>query len=246
MFTKSIKAIGSVIAVLAMGAIFYYSAQKNADGLNKPKEEDVITVGKPVEVKPVVAPTREPSVSVPRNPLYECKKPFVKYDKWDCRWEQFLVEAIKSDSPLLKLNPDRKYWFAFFRAMAKAESGMKLDTRYVERGLGKDAVTKRQNTSEGLLQVSYQDSKYHGCDFDWEKDKHLHLGDKDLYKTIFQPKNNLQCGVIILEKQLVKRGKLYTKGKPYYWSVLDRKRSGYRRFRSHFSKVVPIYFPKQK
>jgi len=181
-----------------------------------------------------------------RDPVYKCEEPFVKFDKWDCRWEQFLVDAIKSNSGLLKINADRKYWFAFFRAMAYAESGMKLDTRYLETGLGKDAVTGRRNTSEGLLQLSYQDSKYHGCDFNWNKDKHLHLGDKDMYKSIFQAKNNLQCGVLILQKQLVKRGSLYTEGKPYYWSVLDKKRSGYRRMRHHFSRVVPFYFPKRK
>ncbi len=41
----------------------------------------------------------------------------------------------------------------------------------------KDEVTGRQGRTSGLLQLTYEDQKRYGCDFDWEHDKTLKVED---------------------------------------------------------------------
>lgn len=112
------------------------------------------------------------------------------------------------------------FWAFLFAQMAKYESSYEPATRYVESGLGKDAVTGRKNTSEGLLQVSYQDSKYHkgGCQFDWNRDRNLSA--KDHRKSIFNPRLNLTCGVQIMENQVRKYNRIVVNKGQGYWSIL--------------------------
>jgi hypothetical protein len=129
-------------------------------------------------------------------------------------------------------NPDVNYWVAFVAAICYAESNYNLLERYVETGLGKDAITGEQNTSEGLMQLSYQDSKYHGAEFNWLKDM-----DKlpyDETKTIFDPKLNILAGLIILNKQVGKFGcPIFNSGN--YWAVLkpnnDRHEIFFKKFK---------------
>ncbi len=72
--------------------------------------------------------------------------------------------------------------------------------------------------SEGLLQLTYMDAERYGCDFDWEADKAL--PEKDPARTILQPRNNLTCGVKILENQLITlKRPLLTRSS--YWSTLQ-------------------------
>jgi hypothetical protein len=61
-----------------------------------------------------------------------------------------------------------------------------------------DPVTGKAVHSEGLLQLSYEDEKRYGCDFDWDKDKTLPPNNPA--KTILQLKNNLDscpCNVVV-------------------------------------------------
>ena len=64
----------------------------------------------------------------------------------------------------------------------------------------KDEVSGRKVRTSGLLQLTYEDQKRYGCDFDWDADKTLKADDPA--KTILQPKNNLECGVKILGQQI--------------------------------------------
>lgn len=159
--------------------------------------------------KPVVS---EPQVS-------KCVK------NWDYEKEfNELYDETKYPN-LKKVKADKKYWHAVFKSLSKAESCWNLTTRYVEpASLGKDAVTGVQNTSEGLFQMSYQDSKYHGCKFDWSKDKSKAV--KDATKTIFEPKAQIECALIVMNKQL-KDKPLYTN---YYWSVLKPSNNRHKEF----------------
>lgn len=122
----------------------------------------------------------------------------------------------------------RAFWAYFFQALAGAEAGLEPTTRvrHTEPEVAvKDPVTGKAVRSEGLLQLSYQDQKRYSCDFDWDKDKSLKPDDPA--KTILQPKNNLECGVKILENQIIDQGKpLFSK--TGYWSTLQ---PGTRSFR---------------
>lgn len=122
-------------------------------------------------------------------------------------------------SKLQKVN----FWGALISGMTFYESSYKPTTRLVEEGLGNDAVTGRQVTSEGLLQLSYSDAKYHDfCRMDWTKDRKKR--DSDPTKTIFDPYINLECGLKILSKQISRHGKIVI-DTGAYWSVI---KSGHR------------------
>jgi hypothetical protein len=151
---------------------------------------------------------------------------------WNTEWDEYIINSLSSKSSLKNFNTNPKYWVAVVKSIAKAESCLNLVERYVESGLGKDAVTGTQNASEGLLQLSYQDSKYHGCQFFWEIDKRLDV--KSFDKTIFNPKFNLECGMIILDKQIKARGVLETIS-PYYWAVLNKSNKRFSVFKKYLA-----------
>jgi hypothetical protein len=81
--------------------------------------------------------------------------------------------------------------------------------------------------TEGLLQLTYADAERYGCDFNWQADRKLKPNDPA--RTILQPKNNLECGIKILDKQIIeqRRPLLYRAG---YWSTLQPGRPSYRVF----------------
>lgn len=107
-------------------------------------------------------------------------------------------------------------------AMAKYESGWDPKKRLKEPVSdfpNGDAITGKPVYSEGLLQLSYQDVKWHPyCNaIDWTKDKNKLATDHT--RTILSPTINLNCGAQILARQIRTRGTFYTTTN-YYWSVL--------------------------
>lgn len=116
------------------------------------------------------------------------------------------------------------FWVELVAAMAKFESGFKPTTRYTESTMGTDPITGKQVVSEGLLQLSYQDERNYRkvlpaevCDFDFDRDQQYALN--DIRRTILDPKTNLTCGIAILNRQLLRYGKISI-DKGAYWSVL--------------------------
>lgn len=144
---------------------------------------------------------------------------------------------------LLKFNPSLTYWQNVLKAIGFAESGFNLIERYEEKGISdKDQVTGLQNWSEGIFQLSQQDSKIYGCAFDWSKDKLL--DSKDLNKTIFNVFNQVDGTLKILDKQLKNHGVLITEKS--YWATLRPSRPGYKRYVDQFNmyqnQKTPISF----
>mgnify|MGYP000859589745 CR=1 FL=1 len=109
--------------------------------------------------------------------------------------------------------------------MTRYESGFNPLSRMAE-DLGTDPVTGKQVHSEGLLQLSYQDTQhYKFCEFDWNKDKNLPPADPK--KTILDPYKNLHCGIRILNQQVSKYKNIII-GKGAYWAVI-KSNSGHHR-----------------
>lgn len=193
------------------------------------KQPDVVVSkpSTPIETPVVVGvpPIGIPSPTTTVINDKDCGKP------WKPEWNQVIETSLSTKESLKKLNKGTKFFVAFIKSLAKAESCLNLTERYLEVGLGKDAVTKQQNTSEGLLQLSYQDAKYHGCGFNWQLDKQMNV--KDLNKTIFDPKLNLECGMIILDKQVKTYGILVTERTPYYWAVLNKANKRFKAFEKY-------------
>jgi hypothetical protein len=188
----------------------------------------------------------------PATPIAE-KKDELGVASWDPKWDEFVEASLPPEMLSAGVARDvrlfcprfttmseadrRAFWAYFFQALAGAEAGLKptTDVRHTEPEVAKrDTVTKRMVRSEGLLQLTYMDAERYGCDFDWEKDKTL--PEKDPAKTILQPKNNLTCGVKILEDQLIEHKRpLLTPLS--YWSTLQPGRPSYRVFAKQMTNV---------
>jgi hypothetical protein len=107
---------------------------------------------------------------------------------------------------------DLMVWDSYF------ESGWDPTNRYEETTLGIDPVTHEQVWSEGLMQMSYQDTLWMpSCRFNWNVDKNLSATDPN--KTILNPEINLQCGVFVLSNQIKLYGAVGLSDH-LYWSTL--------------------------
>jgi hypothetical protein len=181
----------------------------------------------------------------PPTPI-DAKKAEVGGKTWDPAWDQIVEKAIPAEMLSSQVPHDvrrfcpnfynmndtdkRVFWAYFFQALAGAEAGLNPTTRirHTEPEVAKiDDVSKRAVRSEGLLQLTYADQKRYSCDFDWDKDKNLKSNDPA--KTILQPKNNLECGIKILDNQIITHDKpLVTHSS--YWSTLQPGTVSYRVF----------------
>jgi hypothetical protein len=193
-----------------------------------------------------------PMKPAPPTPIAE-KKDELGDQSWDPQWDVYIEKALPPDMLGPKAAHDvrgycprfaamseadkRAFWAYFFQALAGAEAGLKPTTtvRHTEPEVAKvDTVTKKTVRQQGLLQLAYMDADRYGCDFDWDKDKNLPL--KDPARTILQPKNNLECGVKILDNQL------FTLNKPLltstsYWSTLQPGTVSFRVFAKQMTNV---------
>lgn len=130
------------------------------------------------------------------------------------------IKKFRSDYDTLSKNQKINVWAELISAISFYESGWKLNSLMEEKSLGIDKVTGQVVKSEGLLQLSYQDKINYPnlpCKFNWEIDKNLE--NKDLSKTIFNYKYNLELGVNILAQQIRNKKTIILKNK-VYWAVL--------------------------
>ena len=207
------------------------------------------------QVAQQVAPPPRPQLKpAPSTPIAE-KKQELGEDSWDPQWDAVVEQALSPEmlSPRVargvrsycpRFNSmseadKRAFWAYTFQALAGAEAGLKptSDVRHTEPEVAvEDTVTKRTVRQEGLLQLTYMDAKRYGCDFDWQKDKPL--AEKDPARTILTPRNNLLCGVKILENQMLTQGKpLLTQSS--YWVTLRPLQPSYLVFAKQM-KNVPV------
>lgn len=216
------------IAAWMIGCVYFAIV-----GCSKPKQPVVPAVPAKV-IKPA-----------PATPI-DTKKIELGGTTWDPQWD-VLVEENLSGAMLSRRVPrdvrhfcprfyemqngdKRAFWAYFFQALAGAEAGLDPTTnvRHGEPEVARvDEVTHRTVRSEGLLQLAYEDAKRYECDFDWKSDRLLKPDDPA--RTILQPKNNLDCGVKILENQIIVHHKplLSSTG---YWSTLRPGTASYRVF----------------
>jgi len=177
-----------------------------------------------------------PVKPAPPTPIAEKKAELGDDQPWNPNWDKLIEQsvpkqllsnkrerAVKSLCPRYKFMDEtdkRAFWAYFFQALAGAEAGLKptANVRHTDPAVAvMDTVTHRIVRQEGLLQLTYMDGPRYGCDFDWNADKNL--PEHDPAKTILQPKNNLLCGLNILDYQLLtKRKPLLTKSS--YWVTL--------------------------
>jgi hypothetical protein len=151
------------------------------------------------------------------------------------QWSEYLQNIISTDWKSLltgasdmttfcpkydSLNDDQKAnaWAQLFAGIAKFESGWSPTSRMQETTMGTDPVTGLPIYSEGLLQLSYQDTQWATwCQFDWSADKSLSVSSSK--KTILDPYLNLYCGVGIMARQIKNKGRIVISS-GVYWAVI--------------------------
>jgi hypothetical protein len=189
----------------------------------------------------------------PSTPIAEKKAELGDEETWQHEWDAVIERAlspgllssevsryVKPFCPrfnAMSVADKRAYWAYFFQALSGAEAGLKptSNVQHTEPQVAvMDGVSHRMVRSEGLLQLTYEDARRYGCDFDWESDKHL--AEDDPEKTILQPENNLLCGVKILVNQLIDRHQPLL-SKTSYWSTLRPGWPGYNTFLHEMSNV---------
>ena len=182
---------------------------------------------------------------------------------WFQEYEDHLSKIINhNETPfMMAYKDDKKFWLLVLRSMAASESGFTPWTTYWEKNLGVnctavwqlsqcqqypefsqsnrgwDRTTKMLYLSEGLFQLSYSDHNYYGCDFETEKDRYKSRSDKT--KTIFRPYRNIDCAVVILERQMRTRRTLYHNKS--YWAVLRPNRQAHQNYRWYYNKWKSEY-----
>jgi hypothetical protein len=206
---------------------------------------DVNAGNKPVSVSMPLPPPPELK-PVPSTPIAEQKAVLGDDETWRPEWDAMIEKDLPDGLLSPKMGgkvaefcprfgvmsePDRRaFWAYFFQALSGAEAGLKptADVRHTQPQVGLvDGVSHRMIRSEGLLQLTYEDAERYGCDFDWHADKDLSQHDPE--RTILRPRNNLLCGVSILDNQLIvqKRPLLSAHS---YWSTLRPGWPGYHLF----------------
>jgi hypothetical protein len=179
-------------------------------------------------------PLPQPQIKpAPPTPIAVKKVELGQGDPWNPAWDVTIEEALPHDlllngraaaiAPLcprfryMTLANRRAFWAYFFQALAGAEAGLQptADVRHADPAVAVvDSVTHRIVRQEGLLQLTYMDSLRYGCNFNWNKDKDL--PEHDPARTILDPRNNLLCGIRILDDQLIAQNKPLLTGSSYW------------------------------
>lgn len=174
----------------------------------------------------------------PRQPAAEAKYPLL----WEAKvkgsaaWSEYVYKVIREEEAnrLMQGSDDMakfcpryntltneervNFWGLLISAITKYESAYSPVSRMRETTMGTDPVTGQPVYSEGLLQLSYQDTQWASyCEFDWSKDKNL--SPTDPRKTILDPYKNLRCGIKIFARQVANKGLISVKSGAY-WAVL--------------------------
>ena len=205
--------------------------------------------------QPAVAAAQPPAPAMkpaPPTPIDE-KRAEAGGPMWDPAWDKIVEQALPPELLSARVDGDvrpfcprfdtlseadkRAFWAYFFQALAGAEAGLEptVRARHDQPTMQvKDVVTGVQARTEGLLQLAYEDQKRYNCDFDYAADRRLPAGDPA--RTILQPKNNLECGVKILDQELIEQHKpLLSRNE--YWSTLQPGTGSYRVFAKQMANV---------
>ena len=223
----------TILASLLLSAVPFINgcARQTAEAASRPND--------------ISAPPSPPIKPAPATPIQTARVE-LGGPRWDPQWDAIVEKALPEEMlssevphdvrrfcPRFSVMSDtdkRAFWAYFFQALAGAEAGLYPGTRvrHTEPAVAViDPVTHRMVRSEGLLQLTYEDSQRYGCDFDWDADRNL--DPKDQARTILRPKNNLECGVKILDHQIIEERRSLIS--PYsYWSTLQPGTVSYRVF----------------
>ncbi len=122
--------------------------------------------------------------------------------------------------PTLTRDQQIEAWAQIFVGVSRWESNWDpVQRTYESQGI--DPETNLPVYSDGLLQLSYQDIESNPyCTFNWATDKDL--SSTDIHRSIFNPYNNLYCGIRTMADLITQNHRiLVTQGG--YWATLQLK-----------------------
>lgn len=140
--------------------------------------------------------------------------------------------------PALTREERKQFYVDLVYAIAGPESAWNNLTGMIETTMGKDALTKKYPVlSEGMLQLSYQDSLWYGpkCKWDWPEDEAKLVRDIEINKgkksfkaqamdrSTLDPIRNITCGVAIMDYHLKRTNREFADSLGEYWYVMKRK-----------------------
>jgi hypothetical protein len=195
------------------------------------------------------APQMKPA---PPTPI-DVKRAELGGPMWDPAWDKIIELAIPPQMlsaqmgrnvrqfcprfPTMHEADKRAFWAYFFQALAGAEGGLKTNAvaHHSQPEMQvRDSVAGTRGRTQGLLQLTYEDQRRYGCDFDFDADRRLPIKDPD--RTILRPKNNLECGIRILEQELFDQHKPLL-SRNQYWSTLQPGTVSFRVFAKQMTNV---------
>jgi hypothetical protein len=227
-----------MLACLVLMGTAMAFAQNSSEAPSSPKTDSRQPIATK-ELKPAAVPAKP----APATPI-DAKKAELGDNVWNPEWDKLIEQLIPPEMLSSQVPRDvrrfcpnfynmgdtdkRVFWAYFFQALAGAEAGLEPTTNVRHPQMAKrDKVTGQPVHSEGLLQLTFEDQQIYGCDFDWEHDRQL--GGHDPGRTILQPKNNLACGIKILDNQIINLRKPLLTGSSY-WSPLQPRTAANRHF----------------
>lgn len=195
---------------------------------------------------PNAAPAPTPATKSATATPIDVKKSELGEPVWNPRWDLIVENALPPSMLSDQVPRDvrrfcprfyrmsdvnkRAFWAYFFQALAGAEAGLNPTSHVRHTSVAddaRDAVTHEPMHCEGLLQLAYEDRNRYDCSFNWDYDRKLKPGDPA--RTILQPRNNLECGVKILTRQIIDNHEpLFTKLS--YWATLHPGTASFRVF----------------
>lgn len=167
--------------------------------------------------------------------------PVTKLEKgWRSEYSRLIQSEVVKLPNHMKYNSSTKYWSdRFYKALAAAESGFNPYATYHETTLGDSGIdpwAKKKGFKDvtywsmGFFQLSYSDSDWYKCPFDWKKDR---LNDmKDISNTIYVPENQIRCAMMIMERMLKRTGTPFFDSRNY-WIVL-KPGAKYKKYHKNF------------
>jgi hypothetical protein len=183
---------------------------------------------------PVIPPDPNEPPPTPPQPFTFEALAWEKVQPDGKNWSTYVFKLLQNEAKAILTAQDmsrfcKKYSFLnesqkinvagqLIAGIVKWESSFNPTSRFQESTMGTDPVTGLPVWSEGLMQLSYQDTQWAPfCAFNWAADKKLPVDSPK--KTILDPYKNLYCGMRILANQITRKGSIVL-STGVYWSVI--------------------------
>src|SRR5437764_943992 len=171
----NLKPLRTAVAACTIAAAALIGCNRHHD---QPPQQHAVSPG----------PKAPPMKPAPPTPI-DVKRAELGGPMWDPAWDKIVELAIPREMlspqmgrhvrqfcprfPAMSEADKRAFWAYFFQALAGAEGGLKVNSvaKHSQPEMQvKDSVAGTVGRTQGLLQLTYEDQKRYGCEFDYQAD----------------------------------------------------------------------------